>query len=141
MDMEVTSPPGHAWDWFARQRLLWREARARIIAAADHVGPDVAERYRSMDARPDVVTMLRRDWEHSPAVRTIVEDTVADIAFMGRITESFESLGLRTAPRGLRWWWTAVSGEPIEVVSAALARTLEDPEQLSLEDILGGYGD
>ncbi|MDX1510633.1 MAG: hypothetical protein R3249_04765 [Nitriliruptorales bacterium] len=139
--MEPTSPPGHAWDWFARQRLLWREARARIIAAADEVGAAVAERYRTMDARPDVVTMLRRDWDASPAVRTIIEDTVADIAFMGRITEPFASLGLRTAPRGLRWWWTAVSGEPIESVTAALARTLEDPEQLSLGDILGGYGD
>ncbi|HEX9766067.1 MAG TPA: hypothetical protein VGA36_04835 [Nitriliruptorales bacterium] len=108
---------------------------------ADQVGQDVAERYRQMDARPDVLTMLRRDWATNPAVRTIVEDTVADIAFMGRITEPFEALGLRTAPRGLRWWWTAVSGEPVEAVTAALARNLDDPEQLSLGEILGGYGD
>lgn len=139
--MEATSPPGHAWDWFARQRLLWREARARIVARPDDVGPQVVERYERMDTKPDVLAMLRRDWEANRAVRTIVEDTVADIAFMGRITEPFEALGLRTAPRGLRWWWTAVSGEPIESVTAALARTLDDNEQLSLEEILGGYGD
>lgn len=139
--MEATSPPAHAWDWFARQRLLWREARTRVIARADDVGEDVAARYAAMDARPDVVTMLRRDWDLVPAVRTIVEDTVADIAFLGRITEPFEALGLRTAPRGLRWWWSAVSGEPVEAVTAAVARAMDDPEQLTLGEILGGYGD
>jgi len=32
-ERDGTAPPAYAWDWFGRQRLLWREVRGRLSAA------------------------------------------------------------------------------------------------------------
>jgi hypothetical protein len=128
-------PPAYAWDWLARQRLLWREIRKRLA-----VGPhESAPRYRHAEIRPDVVTLLREDYPRDPLVRDVVRRVVADIAFLGRTDEPFERLGVRHAPRGMRWWWEAITGEPIDhIPSRRPPRT--DVEQLTLDEVHEGIG-
>jgi hypothetical protein len=33
--MPGAAPPAYAWDWLARQRIVWQECRRRLIAAED----------------------------------------------------------------------------------------------------------
>ena len=33
--MSSATPPAYAWDWLARQRVVWQECRRRLIAAGD----------------------------------------------------------------------------------------------------------
>jgi hypothetical protein len=134
--MPRTGPPAYAWDWFARQRLLWREVRSRLAATADHAA---SVRYSAVETRTDVVPMLRADYPRDPHVRAVVDQVVAEFAFLGRTGGRFEDLGLRNAPRGLRWWWSALTGEEPEVQPAGAAAS--EPLQLDLDEILGGYGD
>jgi hypothetical protein len=129
-----SGPPAYAWDWFARQRLLWREARARLAATA---GP-AATRYHPLDARAEVLALLRADYARDPVVRSTVDRTVAEVAFLGRTDGRFADLGIAAAPRGMRWWWTALTGEALD---GPATRTVERPAQLSLDDVLQGYGD
>lgn len=160
----ATSPPAYAWDWFRRQRLLWREVRARL-AAGD--GP-TAVRYAALEERGETVASVRADYPHDEVVRSTVEAVIADLAFLGRTDRPFTALGARTAPRGMRWWWTALTGEQLDRPSpgrtgTAPARTGAGaggagavpgaPQQLSLvdlaevdpdhalDDVAEGYGD
>ena len=145
--MPRSGPPAYAWDWFARQRLLWREARARLARAE---GP-VAARYTAVQDRADVLPLLRADYPRDETVRRTVEAVIAETAFLGRTQASFASLGLRSAPRGLRWWWTALTGEQLEGPRQAgggpVAEQLRmiDPGSLgrqpTLDDVAEGYGD
>ncbi len=144
LELLVTpSPPAYAWDWFARQRLLWREARKRL---ADDPTPAGA-RYRPTETRGEVVPMLRADYPHDDAVRTVVDAVVAEVVFLGRTDRPFATLGARNAPRGLRWWWTALTGEPLDAPPPRRGRGGDEPgeaEQLALggiDDVLSGYGD
>lgn len=133
--MSTSPPPAYAWDWFARQRLLWREARQRLAALE---GP-TQQRYGLVSAKADVLARLRADYATDAVVRRTVDAVVRDGAFLGRTDRPFAELGIRNAPRGLRWWWTAITGEeltpPVATTSTALPRQLEFP------DVLGGYGD
>ncbi len=108
--MAASSPPAYAWDWFARQRLLWREVRARLAAGE---GP-VATRYAALEERGEVVALVRADYPGDEVVRRAVDAVVAEVAFLGRTDRTFAQLGARTAPRGMRWWWTALTGEELD---------------------------
>jgi hypothetical protein len=132
--MARSGPPAYAWDWFARQRLLWREARSRLAAAA----APVAIRYAGVDTRTDVVTMLRADYPRDPLVRRTVDAVVAEVTFLGRTDARFADLGVRTPPRGMCWWWTALTGE--ELGGSAPAPSAPEPIQLALDDVHEGYG-
>lgn len=133
--MSVPRPPAYAWDWFARQRLLWREAQSRLGASAS----DAAPRYRAAATKSDVLVLLRADYLDDATVRDLVRNVVGDIAFLGRTDVPFERLGVRNPPRGLRWWWQTLTGEPVE---PAAPRTPGDADrQLRLEDVHEGYGD
>jgi hypothetical protein len=142
-----SGPPAYAWDWFARQRLLWRETRARLARG----GGPVATRYAAVQDRADVLPLLRADYPRDEAVRRTVEAVIAETAFLGRTDASFASLGFRSAPRGLRWWWTALTGEELDgprgEPSDPAARQLRmlDPasleRQATLDDVAEGYGD
>lgn len=125
-------PPSYAWDWFCRQRLLWREAHRRLVAVS---GPQ-AIRYRGAETKSDVLALLRDDLPRDAVVADVVRRTVADVAFLGRTEGRFEDLGLRAPPRGLRWWWTAVTGQEARppVVAPPPRR------QLTIEDVFEGYG-
>ncbi len=145
--MPRSGPPAYAWDWFARQRLLWREARARLARGS---GPEAA-RYGAVQDRAEVLPLLRVDYPRDEAVRRTVDAVIAEGAFLGRTGSTFASLGFRSAPRGLRWWWTALTGEELDGPQASPsgqgARQLQmvDPATLerqpSLDDVTEGYGD
>jgi hypothetical protein len=134
-----SGPPAYAWDWFARQRLLWREVRTRLAGAA----APVAVRYAAVETRTDVVPMLRSDYPRDPLVRETVDRVVAELAFLGRTDVPFAALGATNAPRGMRWWWSALTGEDLDGGSARTREPELEPEpplQLALEDVHEGYG-
>jgi hypothetical protein len=135
----TTGPPAHAWDWFARQKLLWREVRTRLGAAT---GP-AAARYGTVDARADVIALRRVDYDHDPVVRRTVDAVVAEVALLGRTDRRFDELEVASAPRGMRWWWTALTGEDLERPRPRppLARREQPPSQMTLDDVHLGYGD
>lgn len=133
--MSGSAPPAYAWDWFSRQRLLWREARTRL-AASDR--PHL-ERYRRVSAKPDVVPMLRADYPDDVDVRAVVRSVIDELVFLGRTDRPFADLAVRNAPRGLRWWWRELTGE--EVDAPPPATPLRPGAQLRIDDVLRGYGD
>lgn len=137
--MARTGPPAYAWDWFTRQRLLWREVRARLARAS----APAAMRYGMVESRAEVIAMLRADYPTDPVVRSTVDGVVAEIAFLGRTDVPFAALGASNAPRGMRWWWTALTGEDLDHPSGRppLAVRERAPSQLSLDDVHEGYGD
>lgn len=133
----TSGPPAYAWDWFARQRLLWREARSRIATSAD----PVARRYALVSAKPDVLPMLRADFPTDALVRGAVLEVVRDLVFLGNTDRTFADLGLRNAPRGLRWWWQELTGEEVHAPAPTPTSPTDLPRQLDLDDVLSGYGD
>lgn len=149
--MVAASPPGYAWDWIARQRLVWREARSRL-AASD--GPEGA-RYQAVIDRSDVLAGLRDDYLSDANVRELLHTVIAEVAFGGRTHVPFTQVGFRTAPRGLRWWWTAVTGEVLDrprgrsdtegdragPQQLTLPELAELDPQPALDDVAEGYGD
>ena len=176
--MVKSGPPAYAWDWLARQRIVWQECRRRLLAAdpdgsnrvtatgsggdvpdwaADH--PDVvrstpsdpgehgasARDYRTLDTRADVIGALRADYPHDRRVRGVVDAVVGEVAFLGRLDMSLAELGVRSAPRGMRWWWSHLTGRPVPDVPSDSPSTSEPaasvPLQLRLVDVLAGYGD
>ncbi len=133
--MGRSGPPAYAWDWFARQRLPWREARSRLIGS----GSAAATRYAAVEVRGDVLALLRTDYPRDDEVRDTVHAVVAEVVFLGRTTGRFADLGLRSAPRGMRWWWSALTGEDVDGGTAPAGRST--PDQLSLDEVHTGYGD
>jgi hypothetical protein len=103
-------PPAYAWDWFSRQRLLWRRIRSEL-ATGPHPS---ASRYRTAETRSDVLAVLRSDYVRDEHVRATVHRVLGEIVFLGRTDVAFDRLGVRTAPRGMRWWWTALTGERVD---------------------------
>ena len=148
--MARSGPPAYAWDWFARQRLLWREVRARLVAAAE----PAAIRYEELDSRAETVRLLRADYPRDDLVRQTVDEVVAEFAFLGRTQRRFQDLGLVNPPRGLRWWWSAVTGEELHPQGPPARREHPrptqlrldaaelgvDPEAHGLDDVHEGYG-
>lgn len=134
-----SGPPGYAWDWVSRQRLVWREVRSRLAREPDPVG----HRYSVVSAKPDVVPLLRADYAIDAVVRETIRTVIAELVFLGRTDRAFADLQVSNAPRGLRWWWRELTGEDIESPPPPSAGTPADrmPTQLEFEDVLGGYGD
>jgi len=211
--MSVESPPVYAWDWLARQRVVWNEMRRRLLSSDTGAGPDagddaargldlrphgaspatapsaipaaratsstkaprsshdvpdwaadhpdlqlsapaveavedVAARhhdYRTLDTRAEVVAALRIDYPSDARVRRTVDAVVAEVAFLGRLDIPLHELGVRAAPRGMRWWWCHLGGNGID--DGRTDGDLVDgdgpnlPTQLRLVDVLAGYGD
>ncbi|MDP9021727.1 MAG: hypothetical protein M3N57_03315 [Actinomycetota bacterium] len=127
-------PPAYAWDWFARQRLLWREARRRLATG----GHSSAQLFREADTRGDVVALLRVEYPRDEVVRTTVRRVIAELTFLGRTDVAFESLRVRTPPRGMRWWWTTLTGEDLD--AAVPPPTQPIATQLSLDEVHQGFG-
>ncbi len=144
--MARTGPPAYAWDWFARQRLLWRECRTRLARDEE----PAAARYHAVEARADVLALLRRDYPTDPAVHRVVDEVVAEVAFLSRTHARWRDLGVRNAPRGMRWWWTAVTGEELDAArrppppAAAAQLSLDDlagtDPQRAMDEVHEGYG-
>lgn len=194
--MTFDAPPAHAWDWLARQHLVWREIRRALIAAgygaghgtghgtesdgpptkrpADvrtgdvpdwspdhpdlHLGSATAHRvststsdvagkrdYAALDTRAGCIAALRSDYPQDTTLRVTVDAVVTDVAFLGRLDVPLHELGVRSAPRGMRWWWTHLTGRDSDEgrsdSNVGDDRRLIAPQQLRLVDILTGYGD
>lgn len=135
--MARSGPPAYAWDWFARQRLLWREVRSRLAASAS----PAAARYVALDTKSEVVAALRSDYLRDEVVRSVVDQVVGEIAFLSRTDTRFAALGVTNAPRGMRWWWTALTGEDLEAPAGRGASGASAGRQLTLDDVHEGYGD
>ena len=129
--MARSGPPAYAWDWFVRQRLLWREVRSRLARSATRA----AQRYAAVDARAEVVALLRTDYTRDDIVRTTVDAVVAEMVFLGRTDVGFAQLGLHNPPRGLRWWWSQLTGEEVDATATARPRTPPRHDQLSLDEL------
>ena len=101
--------------------------------------------YVALDTRAGCIAALRSDYPQDTTLRATVDAVVADISFLGRLDVPLHELGVRTAPRGMRWWWTHLTGRDSDErlsdpnVGDELAATV--PLQLRLVDILAGYGD
>ncbi len=104
----AASPPRYAWDWFARQRRLWQAVRRDLAARP----APLDDRYGLVESRDDVVARLRDDYPRDAVVVEVVHRHVDAEVFLGRADRGLEALGIRNAPRGLRWWWSAVTGLP-----------------------------
>lgn len=104
----AASPPRYAWDWFARQQRLWRAVRRDLAGLADPLG----RRYALVEARDDVMDRLRHDYPIDAVVVEVVHRHVDAAVFLGRADRGLDALGIRNAPRGLRWWWSAITGLP-----------------------------
>lgn len=144
--MSTPGPPAYAWDWFARQRFLWREARLRLIAS----DTDASSRYRPVDARSEVVTLLRGDYPSDARVQRIVDDVVGDVVFLGHTNRPFRQIGVHNPPRGMRWWWSALTGEDVDAVpnptpvrtasQLSLDDLAEQDPQSAMDEVHEGYG-
>ncbi len=126
-------PPAYAWDWFARQRLMWREARRRL-ATGGHAS---AAAFRAADAKPDVMALLRAEYPRDDRVRAVVCEVVRELGFLGRTDRSFAQLGVASPPRGMRWWWTLLTGEQLETPARPRAAVTR---QLTLEEVHEEFG-
>ncbi|MEX2533736.1 MAG: hypothetical protein WD360_07195, partial [Nitriliruptoraceae bacterium] len=139
-----TSPPAYAWDWFGRQRLLWHYARLSLIA--DNQPSAVIMRYSPTDARNETLKLLREDYPSSPQVKAAVDNTISERMFLGRLHLPLADHGFHNAPRGLRWWWTALTGEQLTdatppAIATQLALGFEAASYAHQKDIYEGYGD
>lgn len=128
--------PSYAWDWVSRQRLVWREAQSRLVRSSE----PTASRYARLGGRFDVVAALRTDYHDDAVVRHVVGDVVRDLVFLGHTDRPFADLGVRNAPRGMRWWWRALTGEDLDAGPAPPA-VVSPVQQLQLDEVLRGYGE
>lgn len=95
--------------------------------------------WSSLATRAEVMATLRAAYPVDPAVRAAVDGAVADVAFLGRRGGDLAALGVRTPPRGLRWWWAHLGGHAPADPGAATPR--DAVVQLTLVDVMTGYGD
>jgi hypothetical protein len=133
----------------------WSASAAAHLPAARHADVDrpatvgTARRdYAPLDVRGEVIAALREDYPRDAELARTVDAVVAELAFLGRTGGELAELGLRSAPRGLRWWWLHLGGLDAEAPhgpSAAPGRAEpahdEVPVQLRLVDVQAGYGD
>lgn len=136
----VTAPdarprPADVPDW---SDLLDRGPTRPRSPGADGAAPSGRD-WAALATRAEVVAALRAAYPGDPAVRAAVDGAVADVAFLGRRGGDLSALGLRTPPRGLRWWWAHLGGrvdaDPVPAGPRAAG------VQLTLADVMTGYGD
>jgi hypothetical protein len=134
--MARNGPPAYAWDWYSRQRLLWRETRSRLA----HHTQDTARRYAQTEAKGDVLALLKSDWPRDDVVRETILAVVSEYVFLDRTDVPFARLGHRNPPRGMRWWWTVLTGEEIEAGAPPVAVAGAAQLELALDEVHEGYG-
>lgn len=139
-----STPPHHAWTWLARQRLVWRRV-CRELAAAD---PPLGPRYTVVDDRDDVLARLKSDYPADELVRASVHRHVDDVVFLGHAHRGLDGLGIRNAPRGMRWWLAAVTGSEVPEPPSPSPAQRRRQMQLDIlaaqhqrDDLLTGWGD
>jgi len=124
------------------------------VPVAPAANTDVPRDYRPLDTRAEVIAALRLDYPHDPTLRRTVDEAIAQVAFLGRLDVPLSERGVRSAPRGMRWWWSHLSGHPVmdgpydahtargpSTDTAGTEHRAQVPLQLRLVDVLAGYGD
>lgn len=90
---DVSRPPPYAWDWLQRSR--------PVLQA-------LAERLTGRPVTQALVDDVRAAFDEDPFVRAVVMDTIADVAFSGRVPRH-RPAGV-TWDRGLSWWAATLAG-------------------------------
>ena len=89
-----------------------------------------------------MLALLRADYAQDGAVRDVVDAVVSEFAFLGQAQRTGDDrpreLGVRAAPRGMRWWLSALTGAPDDPERGAPAAPAA--VQLRLDDVHEGYG-
>jgi hypothetical protein len=125
-------------DW---SDLLARDDGGSPHRAGNRPDPAVPDRaWADLATRAEVVAALRAAYPHDPAVRTALDGTLVDVAFLGRRGGALADLGIRTPPRGLRWWWVHLGGEDVPGPTGTGSAPAPGV-QLTLADVMTGYGD
>ena len=141
-----TPPAGDVPDWSLDHPDLL--VGGRTVATQD-VGPEGAtptrRDYAELDTRAGCIAALRADYPNDALVRATVDAVVGELAFLGRLDVPLHTLGVRSAPRGMRWWWTRLTGRDADEGRSdrdgSDERGAPVPLQLRLVDVLAGYGD
>jgi hypothetical protein len=151
-----TDPPGPSTravgdvpDWSSDIPDLTTHSRARGAVPGPTADRPSTRDYRTLDTRAEVLAALRTDYPMDPELRCTVDAAVAEVAFLGRLDVPLHELGVRSAPRGMRWWWSHLGGPMPEDDRSVIDRGAEHlpsppkrlPTQLRLVDVLAGYGD
>lgn len=144
---DATVRPADVPDW---SDLLDRgPVRGATVSAAPGAGVDAATAvtavpvdWAALATRAEVMAALRAAYPVDAVVRAAVDGAVADVAFLGRRGGDLAVLGVRTPPRGLRWWWAHLGGD-LEAEPTEPVGTPARPAgvQLTLVDVMTGYGD
>jgi hypothetical protein len=136
---------GDVPDWSSDHPDLLRSSRADGEDAGPTSDRSSTRDYRTLDTRAEVLAALRTDYPMDPELRRTVDAVVAEVAFLGRLDVPLHELGVRSAPRGMRWWWSHLGGPVPEDDRSVVDRGGEPaaplPTQLRLVDVLAGYGD
>jgi hypothetical protein len=141
-----TGRAGDVPDWSSDHPDLLRSARSgppenRSATTGRSPAPDD----RTLDTRAEVIAALRRDYASDAELRRIVDTAIVEVAFLGRLDVPLQELGVSTAPRGMRWWWSHLGGPAPDDDRSELTGGGEPfaslPVQLRLVDVLSGYGD
>lgn len=90
---DVPRPPPYAWDWLQRSR--------PVLQA-------LADRLTGRPGTHGFVDDVRAAFDDDPFVRAVVIDTIADVAFSGRVPDR-RPAGV-TWDRGLSWWAATLAG-------------------------------
>jgi len=138
----AASRPGDVPDWSADHPDLLRSSPTVPVP----VEPGRTDRdYHALDTRAEVIAALQADYVGDELLRGTVDAVVAEIAFLGRLDVPLHALGVRSAPRGMRWWWCHLGGTGVDdgrsVTEPGDEHLSTMPVQLDLGDVLAGYGD
>jgi len=137
-----TRDVGDVPDWSADHPDLVRPVPSgRGTDTSGRSGQDL----RDLDTRAEVIAALRADYATDAGLRRTVDEVVAQVAFLGRLDVPLHELGVRAAPRGMRWWWCHLGGSGSDdgrsVGDTGHEHPSSMPVQLRLVDVLSGYGD
>jgi hypothetical protein len=102
--------PGYAWAWLQRSRPVVHELAQRLTG-----GPPAS----------DFLEQLRSRFDDDPFTSQVVADTVAEVAFGGRVPTARPAAA--SWDRGLSWWASALAGVPLRAYEAPAAQPAQRP--------------
>lgn len=104
-------PPAYAWDWLQRSRPVLQALAQRLTGGPGERG---------------FVDEVRAAFEEDAFVRAVVVDTIAEVAFAGRVPEH-RPPGVNW-DRGLSWWAATLAGISRREFESANVAPARQPE-------------